>query len=94
MQCAPGFWIHVEPAESVMETAMARARTLSELPAFVYAQNKRDFRQPASKSHDLQVAFVGLLFRDLVNPQISAWISAVSPASCGSPDRLVAPFAA
>lgn len=42
-----GFLDQVEPAESVMDTAMALARRLSELPAATYARNKHDSRQPA-----------------------------------------------
>ena len=42
-----GFLDRVEPAEAVMDTAMALARTLSELPASAYAKNKMDIRQSA-----------------------------------------------
>lgn len=41
-----GFLDQVEPVESVMQTALATAARLAELPEEVYAQNKRDIRQP------------------------------------------------
>ena len=40
-----GFLDQVEPTESLMETALATAARLSELPEETYAQNKRDIRQ-------------------------------------------------
>lgn len=42
-----GFLDQVGPAESLMDTAMALAQRLGELPASAYAQNKRDIRRPA-----------------------------------------------
>ena len=42
-----GFLDQVGPAESLMDTAIALAQRLAELPASAYAQNKRDIRQPA-----------------------------------------------
>ena len=42
-----GFLDQVGPAESLMDTAMALAQRLGELPTSAYAQNKRDIRRPA-----------------------------------------------
>lgn len=42
-----GFLDQVGPAESLMDTAMALAQRLGQLPASAYAQNKRDIRRPA-----------------------------------------------
>ncbi len=44
---AAGFLDEVQPAESVMDTAMELAQRLGKLPATAYAQNKLDIRKPA-----------------------------------------------
>jgi enoyl-CoA hydratase len=44
---AAGFLDQVQPAESLMDTAMEVAQRLSKLPATAYAQNKLDIRKPA-----------------------------------------------
>ena len=42
-----GFLDELAPADSVLETALATAKRLSELPAKTYAQNKLDIRRSA-----------------------------------------------
>ncbi len=44
---AAGFLDEVQPAESVMDTAMELAQRLGKLPSTAYAQNKLDIRKPA-----------------------------------------------